>query len=613
MPLDGGLEEPLPTDWGSGSFSPDGQNFAYNRHPAVWSRKHYRGSYAADLWLCDLDSKTSRKLLDADLPDDQKPNNLWPMFGKDAVYFVSDREMQAKAGSAEVMKSVNNIWKLPLTGEPPVQVTHHTSGSLFWPSISADGRTIVYEENFGLWKLDVSNGHGQPVEVKIDIVADERENNLETKTITSEADAYHLSPSGKRAVVADERRPVHDRHGQGRYSPSDEHAGRAGNLAAVVAGRQMDRVRFRRVRPRGSLVVRRTRRAQEESLGQRFGKGHTRLGPGFQSRSCTRPATRNSTSTRSTATRRMCSPAARSSSSATQPSVRPQWSPDSKWVSYAKANAALLPHVYVIPAAGGKERRITGRDSYSDTNALWTPDGKHIVYLSGMDVGNIGPPNRNNTAQIYSVSLVAEERPAAEKGVDTEAEAANLPAEPERQRGNGTPGAGGRARPVPDVKIDFDHLARRSRQITRSADTISAMTLSPDGKSVAFVTSGVEGGRPVNSIWTATLDGEKTTRVTQSSTPADDEGSPPNPFRFGFGGYSAIAIRERWPNAVLPPGPRHLRSVRRRRRCGGGHTDSDRHRPGRRWSPRSAIRGREFSRWRRGRRRGAAGRIHAQS
>ena len=60
---------------------------------------------------------------------------------------------------------------------------------------------MVYEENFGLWKLDVSNGHGQPVEVKVDIVADSPENNLETKTITSEADAYRLSPSGKRAVI----------------------------------------------------------------------------------------------------------------------------------------------------------------------------------------------------------------------------------------------------------------------------------------------------------------------------------------------------------------------------------------------------------------------------
>ncbi|MBI4875642.1 MAG: PD40 domain-containing protein [Acidobacteria bacterium] len=48
--LEGGLEQPLPTDWGSwASYSADGSKMAFTRHPGVWSRKHYRGSYAVDL------------------------------------------------------------------------------------------------------------------------------------------------------------------------------------------------------------------------------------------------------------------------------------------------------------------------------------------------------------------------------------------------------------------------------------------------------------------------------------------------------------------------------------------------------------------------------------
>src|SRR5947209_13473631 len=51
VPIDGGLEQPLPTDWGYwGSYSPDGKQFAFNRTPIVWWRKHHRGSYAAALW-----------------------------------------------------------------------------------------------------------------------------------------------------------------------------------------------------------------------------------------------------------------------------------------------------------------------------------------------------------------------------------------------------------------------------------------------------------------------------------------------------------------------------------------------------------------------------------
>src|SRR5262249_13015480 len=76
--------------------------------------------------------------------------------------------------------------------------------------------------------------------------------------------------------------------------------------------------------------------------------------------------------------------------------TNPQWSPDSKWVSYTKAQSNLLPHVYVIPAAGGPERRITDEESYSDTSALWTADGKKMVYLAGADVGNIGQAGRSS-------------------------------------------------------------------------------------------------------------------------------------------------------------------------------------------------------------------------
>jgi hypothetical protein len=42
-----------------------------------------------------------------------------------------------------------------------VQVTKHADGSLFWPSMSSDGKTIVYEDNFGIWKLDVATGRSK--------------------------------------------------------------------------------------------------------------------------------------------------------------------------------------------------------------------------------------------------------------------------------------------------------------------------------------------------------------------------------------------------------------------------------------------------------------------
>jgi Tol biopolymer transport system component len=81
-----------------------------------------------------------------------------------------------------------------------VQVTKHTSGSLFWPSMSGDGKTIVYEESFGLWKLDVASG--RTTEIKIAIATDDKENEFEVATVQNEVDSFDLSPSGQRAVIS---------------------------------------------------------------------------------------------------------------------------------------------------------------------------------------------------------------------------------------------------------------------------------------------------------------------------------------------------------------------------------------------------------------------------
>src|SRR5205807_417810 len=194
------LEKPMPVDWGYwASYSPDGNSMVFNRHPATWSRQHYRGAASADLWLANLSDKTYTKLL-----PDERYNRFWPMWGADgAIYYVADplpNDKDVKAGSPDVRKSVNNIYKIPAKGGQPVQVTKHSDGNLFWPSMSSDGKVIVYEESFGIWKLDVATGRSS--EIKLDIATDEKDNETEIETVSNEVDAFDLSPSGRRAVVS---------------------------------------------------------------------------------------------------------------------------------------------------------------------------------------------------------------------------------------------------------------------------------------------------------------------------------------------------------------------------------------------------------------------------
>src|SRR5262249_23578400 len=102
-------------------------------------------------------------------------------------------------GGPDVMKSVSNIWKISDKGGKASQVTRHQDGNLFFPSISSDGKTIVYEDNFGLWKLDTASG--KSTEIVVQIAADPKEKETELVTLNNMAQSFGLSPSNRRAAV----------------------------------------------------------------------------------------------------------------------------------------------------------------------------------------------------------------------------------------------------------------------------------------------------------------------------------------------------------------------------------------------------------------------------
>jgi tricorn protease len=86
-------------------------------------------------------------------------------------------------------------------------------------------------------------------------------------------------------------------------------------------------------------------------------------------------------------------------------------------------------------------------------------------------------------------------------------------------------------RPV-EVKIEWEGLNRRIRQVTRITDNITTAVPAPDSRSYAFVAAGEADGRPVSSLYIIQANGEQMRRLTQSRPPSEeDDGSP----GFGFG------------------------------------------------------------------------------
>src|SRR5207245_8719403 len=157
-----------------------------------------------------------------------------------------------------------------------------------------------------------------------------------------------------------------------------------------------------------------------------------------------------------------------------------------------------------------------------------------------------------STAQLSYISLLPEEKDPADKAVDSEEQAAaaerSSPGGGVRGRagaGDGGTGSAGGMRMGPaapakvDVKIDFNRIERRARQLTRSGDTIMGVAISPDSKTYAFITTSTEGGRPVQTIWTIQSDGDRLTRLTQAARPTEEDGPPRGGRGFG-GGMSAM-------------------------------------------------------------------------
>ena len=177
-------------------------------------------------------------------------------------------------GELGYIRASDNIWKISDCGGKPVQVTHHSSGNLFFPKhVRRTARRSCYEENFGLWKLDVATGKSS--EIRIDIKSDPKESESERR-VSLMRRRVSSSPSM--------RRPRLRRMARSSPLPPSRRGGArdayavARGRSAVVAGREVDRVCFGSYRPSGNLDRRRMAVASSGSSDADCDKAFDRLG-----------------------------------------------------------------------------------------------------------------------------------------------------------------------------------------------------------------------------------------------------------------------------------------------------------------------------------------------
>jgi tricorn protease len=509
--VDGGMPWKAGADMGiQASYSPDGKRLAYNQKGQVYWRKYYRGAYQTDIMVMDVAAKKFTQVTDFDGLDS------WPMWGRDGfIYFVSDRDGNG----------LTNIWRVSDGGGKADKVTAFKAGDVRWPAISADGRVIVFEHDFGIWKLDVNTKKATPITLNID--AETQDNMSDVQSFSSQADDYDLAPNSRRIVVSV--------HGEIFTAPVEE-----GDLKQVTDSGARDRAVS--YSPDGKWISYVSDQSGREELfvvpvdGSSPAQQITDIDALKVSYNWS-PDSKDMVFTASDDKLRKLTVATKQitvlDSSRYGGFGAPVWSPDGKWIAYSKSDASRTSDVFVIASSGEeKEPHKITFDANTDINPQFGPDGRKLFFERIASTGG------TNSVQIYSVWLEHLDRDP-DDAEEREAEpAANAP------QGEGAEGTGARRppanRPPHETKMDWAGMRHRTRQITRMPFPVSNYTIAPDSRTIVFVTSEPAGTANIGVIYSIQDDGRRLSRIAAGQPPTDD-GEGPGGGGLG-GGFSTLNI-----------------------------------------------------------------------
>jgi tricorn protease len=469
MPVDGVFptEAPLPMAW-EGAYSPDGARLAYvplQRWFTAWKR--YRGGSATPIWIANLSDSSVEKLPRAD------SNDFNPMWVGDKVYFLSDRNGPITLFNYDT-KTKKVAQLIPNNG-------------LDIKSASAGPDGIVYEQFGSLNIYDLKSGKSGKVDVTIN--GDMLSLRPKYEKVGTRISAAAISPTGARAVF--------EARGDIISVPAEK--GDARNLTNTTNVAERDPSWS----PDGKWIAYFSDESGEYALHLRDQKGigevkKIRLEPSFYYAPVWSPDGKKIAFTdkrlnlwyvdiekgapvKVDTDRR---------SLGGQPPLNPNWSPDSRWLAYAKRLQSWYGAIYVHSLEEGKSYQVT--DGFSDAGApVFDKGGKYLYFTASTDIGPSvfgfdmsGYPHRP-TRNVYVAVLkktdpsplapesdeekVAEEKPAEKKEGESggAGEGEKKPADQAgEKKADLTQAAAGAAKPgdkkaPPKVTIDFDNISQR--------------------------------------------------------------------------------------------------------------------------------------------------------
>ena len=457
--------------------------------------------------VMDVSSKKFTQLTDYNGLDS------WPMWGTDGVYFVSDRDGNG----------LTNIWRVGADGGKAEKITLFKAGDVRWPAISSDGRVIVFEHDFGVWKLDVASRKATPI--SLNIAAETQDNLVEMETFASQADDYDLSPSSTKSAFSI--------HGEIFTAPVEE-----GDIRQITDSPA--RERSTSYSPDGKTLAYISDRSGREEiyLTPADGSGEAqqitdmdtlKLGYSWS------PDSKEIAFVTSNGKLLKVTPAtkqvAQLDSSVYGNIGTPRWSPDGKWLAYSKSDITRTSDIYLISTSGAeKEAHKVTFDSSSENNPHFSPDGRKLFFERSEAAGDAA----RNSVQIYSIALEKLDRDPDDPEERPDTAAAGNEGAPQGRN------TAANRQPPREIKIDWVGLKRRTRQVTRMPFPVSGYTVAPDSRTLVFVTSEPAGTNNVAVVYSIQDDGKRLSRIL-SGQAQSEEGGPGGGGGFG-GGISELNI-----------------------------------------------------------------------
>jgi Tol biopolymer transport system component len=469
---------PSPADPNTIAFTGTG------RTSTDWWRKGHSHIDESQIWLAHFQGAVPK--YEAVTKDEAR--DAWPMWSGDAktLYYVSD-----KTGS-------ENLWSKGMAGGDARALTSFKTGRLVWPTIAYDGKTIVFERDFGIWSFDVASG--KVVQVPITLRGVSPSPAVDHQTLTAGFQWLALSPDGKKIAFT--------AHGDVFAANAKD----GGEASRVTSTPELE-AELRWAPDSRRLVYVSSRDGPTHLFMYDFGsRVETRLtdGPKNDVAPAWSPDGKTIAFMRGAKEMHVLELATRqdrmlATGQLDRPPFLPDrpiaWSPDGKWIAFLNAGQGAFQNPYVVALSGGPARPLSYLPDAFGGSVAWSPDGTYLLFDTSQ---------RTEESQIARVDLIPRTPRFREDRFrdlfqtptrpGTPTDPAPVQAPPQRDsatvRSDSARGGGRSA-----TQIVFEDIRKRLSIIPVGVDARSII-ISPDGKT-ALMTAAAAGQA---NLYTYSLD-----------------------------------------------------------------------------------------------------------